>query len=39
MERTKNNIEKGEKELVELRGTIEICPLCGTDLKGEHEHG
>ena len=39
LERTKNNIEKGEKELVELRGTIEICPLCGTDLKGEHEHG
>ena len=39
LERTKNNIEKGEEELVELRGTIEICPLCGTDLKGEHEHG
>jgi DNA repair exonuclease SbcCD ATPase subunit len=39
LERTKNNIEKGEKELVELRGTIEICPLCGTDLKGGHEHG
>lgn len=39
LERTKNNIEKGEEELVELRGTIEICPLCGTDLKGGHEHG
>ena len=39
LERIKNNIEKGEEELVELRGTIEICPLCGTDLKGEHEHG